>query len=418
MDLQKKEANFFKYGTPYPSIMDRLRGMFSRSVVNSAYQRVGFGYTAPSWNKLKPIEECFNKNPMVYSVVSKIARTCSLPPWGVYRVVDERAFNRYKSLANQPYVDTRELRIAKTKALVPEKSDKLDNLLTYPNENQSWADFIESLIGFKLLTGDAYAWADIIEYGANSGKPSGLYILPPQNMEIIAGKSFPTTIEGYVLRGEFNIPLEPDHVLHSKYWNPNYNSMGSSLYGFSPLQSAYTSTLGDNEAREAAIEIIQNRGVRGVLALESLQENPDLASETAGMLKERWRQTQQEDKGGIVPVAGKANYLRMGLSLEDMKILEIRDYTREDICNIYGVSSILFNNTEASTLDNFKIARKDLVSNVAIPELNRIKADLNRMMHTTWGFDDKSLIIDYDSSVYSELTEDVAETADWLSKAW
>src|SRR5699024_2445913 len=125
-------------------------------------------------------------------------------------------------------------------------------------------------------------------------------------------------------------PLEPDHVLHSKYWNPKYNSMGSSLYGFSLLQSAYTSTLEDNEAREAAIEIIHNRGIRGGLAMEALQENQDLASEAAGTLKERWRQTQKEDKGGIVPIAGKANFLRMGLPLEDLKILEMRNYTRED----------------------------------------------------------------------------------------
>lgn len=421
------QKNFLLYGNAKPSLLTRLKALpallsnqtLFQTFQQNQYARYGFGFTIDPWNKNRAIQKGYDLNALVYAIIKKIAKTASYAPWGAYRVVDDQQYKRYKSLSLMGGESLTATRVAKVKALEPVKDSRLTELLTYPNPEQTFSEFIENLIGYRLITGDAYMWANMGEIGGNAGKPLELHVLPSQFMNIVTEPGFPVGVLGYMLQDGSKRGFTADEVMHSKYWNPNYDVIGSHLYGFSPLQAAWLTVQQDNDAKQAAIEILQNRGPRGVLAMESLADQPDqVAAEQSGRLKQRWEETRREYRGGIVPIGGKAEWISVGLSINDMKILEIGDYTRETLCNVYGVSSILFNNDAASTLDNYKMAVKEFITNAVLTEANSIRDDLNRKLSTVWGYRGSGIIVDYDASVYSELNEDVGKLVAWLAQAY
>ena len=55
------------------------------------------------------------------------------------------------------------------------------------------------------------------------------------------------------------------------------------------------------------------------------------------------------------------------MTSSDLQMIEVGRFKERQICTAFGVSSIMFNDVEASTLDNMKIAEKKLYTDSAIP---------------------------------------------------
>ena len=64
---------------------------------------------------------------------------------------------------------------------------------------------------------------------------------------------------------------------------------------------------------------------------------------------------------------------------------------------------VLLNNTESSTYNNVKEAKKALYQNCVIPELLKIQDELNRWLAPMYG---DNICIEYDFSVIPELQEE------------
>ena len=419
--LKKADNNFLKYGKIYPNILDRIKGSFvKKSFIGmpSSGVRYGFSSVIPKANSSKFVSEGYDKSVNLYSVVNKLAKTCSYAPWGAYKVVDENKYKQYKSMSQMEQTQDSlfRLRMLKEESLEP-VSDKLNDLFDRPNSQQSGQEYLEGVFTFKLLTGNAYEHALLLDFGRNSGKPQEMHLLPAQYIEIQADSGYPVEVEKYILNDGTQKTFEVEEVMHSKYFNPNYSFTGQHLYGFSPLQAGWLSIMQDNDSKKAAIELLQNRGPRGILFSEIMGDNPTIAKEQAGLLKERWRQTRMEEKGGIVPMPGKGKYEQIGLSIGDLKILEISDYTLDDICNLYGVWSGLFNSGNNQKYDNVKQFRKDFIMNCVLPELNARKSVLNHKLQTDWGYKGSGIVVDYDDTVYPELQEDFGKMVESMSKA-
>src|SRR5690625_2722903 len=100
--LKKADSNFLKYGKIYPNILDRIKGTFvKKSFIGmpSSGVRYGFSSVIPKANSSKFISEGYDMSDNLYSVVNKLAKTCSYAPWGAYKVVDENKFKQYKSIS-------------------------------------------------------------------------------------------------------------------------------------------------------------------------------------------------------------------------------------------------------------------------------------------------------------------------------
>ena len=203
------------------------------------------------------VRDGYIANDIVYSIVKLITDKAKLAPFHVYKVKDEVSAKRYKSLMKQPdkITNWQDVNDLHKKAFEIYTGDqRLNDLLKYPNGEDTWADLIEQWCGFKLITGNSFIYGKLIETGNNQGKPFELFALPAQYMAIIANiEMFPPTRVGYQLYYGAMWSFDPKEILHDKYFNPEWTVTGGQLYGQSPLLAAARTLTRSNEAKTAAV---------------------------------------------------------------------------------------------------------------------------------------------------------------------
>ena len=367
------------------------------------------------------VDDGYVANDIVYSIIKLITDKAKIAPFHVYKVVDEKAAKKYKSLAAQKDINLKELETLHKKAYELYTGDqRLNELLKYPNEEDCWSDLVEQWCGFKLITGNSFIYGKLIEAGNNQGKPYELFALPSQYMAIIANINvFPPTRAGYQLYYGQMWSFDTKEILHDKYFNPQWGVTGGQLYGQSPLRAAAKNLTRSNEAKTAAVASFQNGGPAGVLFMNDERFDP-----TSGQAQAQALKTAVSQKGGAanfnsIAVSGyKVDWKQIGLSPVELNIIESEKWDLKALCNIYGVPSQLLNDSDSKTYNNQREGEKALTLRCAIPLLNALTENLNRKLHTDWGYKGTNLYVDYDLSVYGELEANKAEQTDWLNTAW
>tara|TARA_B100000085_G_C18527969_1_gene506704 strand:- start:164 stop:1699 length:1536 start_codon:yes stop_codon:yes gene_type:complete len=169
----------------------------------------------------------------------------------------------------------------------------------------------------------------------------------------------------------------------------------------------------NNEAVETGVKFLQNQTSRGIL----MSEEGDLNEVQAQQLKDKFRRQHQGSShaGDVIITPKKLSWVNFGLSTSDLSLIEQYNASIKDLCNIYNVPVQLLNNTESSTYNNMKEAKKALYQNCVIPELQKIQDELNRWLAPKYGED---ICIEYDFSVIPELQEETDKIVDQMSKAW
>ena len=367
------------------------------------------------------VDDGYVANDIVYSIIKLITDKAKLAPFHVYKVVDEKAAKKYKSLAAQKDINLKELETLHKKAYELYTGDqRLNELLKYPNEEDCWSDLVEQWCGFKLITGNSFIYGKLIEAGNNQGKPYELFALPSQYMAIIANINvFPPTRAGYQLYYGQMWSFDTKEILHDKYFNPQWGVTGGQLYGQSPLRAAAKNLTRSNEAKTAAVASFQNGGPAGVLFMNDERFDP-----TSGQAQAQALKKAVSEKGGSlnynsIAVSGyKVDWKQIGLSPVELNIIESEKWDLKALCNIYGVPSQLLNDSDSKTYNNQREGEKALTLRCAIPLLNALTENLNRKLHTDWGYKGTNLYVDYDLSVYGELEANKSEQTEWLDKAW
>ena len=367
------------------------------------------------------VDDGYVANDIVYSIIKLITDKAKIAPFHVYKVVDEKAAKKYKSLAAQKDINLKELETLHKKAYELYTGDqRLNELLKYPNEEDCWSDLVEQWCGFKLITGNSFIYGKLIEAGNNQGKPFELFALPSQYMAIIANINvFPPTRAGYQLYYGQMWSFDTKEILHDKYFNPQWGVTGGQLYGQSPLRAAAKNLTRSNEAKTAAVASFQNGGPAGVLFMNDERFDP-----TSGQAQAQALKTAVSQKGGAanfnsIAVSGyKVDWKQIGLSPVELNIIESEKWDLKALCNIYGVPSQLLNDSDSKTYNNQREGEKALTLRCAIPLLNALTENLNRKLHTDWGYKGTNLYVDYDISIYGELEANKSEQTEWLDKAW
>ena len=367
------------------------------------------------------VDDGYVANDIVYSIIKLITDKAKLAPFHVYKVVDEKAAKKYKSLAAQKDINLKELETLHKKAYELYTGDqRLNELLKYPNEEDCWSDLVEQWCGFKLITGNSFIYGKLIEAGNNQGKPYELFALPSQYMAIIANINvFPPTRAGYQLYYGQMWSFDTKEILHDKYFNPQWGVTGGQLYGQSPLRAAAKNLTRSNEAKTAAVASFQNGGPAGVLFMNDERFDP-----TSGQAQAQALKKAVSEKGGSlnynsIAVSGyKVDWKQIGLSPVELNIIESEKWDLKALCNIYGVPSQLLNDSDSKTYNNQREGEKALTLRCAIPLLNALTENLNRKLHSDWGYKGTNLYVDYDLSVYGELEANKSEQTEWLDKAW
>ncbi len=127
---------------------------------------------------------------------------------------------------------------------------ELKRLMSYPNQNETWRDFLYKTVFHYRLTGMAFWYK--AEANLSGDRPSNLYTLNPRRVEIIPDPE--TGIKGYLFQVDGRkIPFDREEVILFRRPHPNNDVLG----------------LGDIEAAEPLLNEFINRGT----VLEKFYEN-------------------------------------------------------------------------------------------------------------------------------------------------
>lgn len=377
-------------------------------------------YGVPRFMPSKPskesfIEEGYQKNATVYSIVDLISKSASNVKIRVYKKKDIGALKEYKSLIDGSFNDTASLKAhnARKRALIPADDSELAMLLEKPNPNQGTAEFIMDLVAYESLTGDGYVWGISPETGRYANVVREMYVLPSHIMKIEGG-SPSDPIKGYTLDWfSTSKPIPTNEIAHIKNFNPDYSAPGTHLYGQSPLQAAYRNLQSNNDAITTGNKYLTNQGARGILTSDDIS----LTQEQAAELRDRYKAqyTGAANAGDIMITNHKFNWLEMGLPAADLALIEQYNLSIKDLASVYKVPSILLNDTQASTFNNYREAKKYLYLQAVFPKLIAIRDELNRWLAPQYG---KEYYIDFDFLSVPELQEDMEKVVRQLSLSW
>jgi len=402
-------------------ILDRFKGAIRKSSQNTneafnklVYRYIGNNLISSSENDDTYINKGYRFNSTVYSIVNLISKTAANIPFQIYEVKNENELKRYKSITSGSVTTTGLINanIIQKKALVNVEDTDLHELLNRPNPAQSFNSWLQEVIAFGALTGNRYIYGIAPDTGQNSGKYKELYVLPSQVVEIHSG-GLMKPVKEYTLEynGTYRIPAE--FICHIKNFNPYYDGSGSHLYGMSPLKAGLRSMDANNEALTTGVKYLQNQTARGML----ISDEGDITESQAKQLKDKFRSTYQgsQNAGDLIITPKKLSWVNFGLNASDLSLIEQYNASIKDLCNVYNVPVQLLNNTDSTTYNNMKEAKKALYQNAVIPELIRIREELNRWLTPQYG--DK-LYIDFDFNSIPELQEETEKVVDQMSKSW
>ena len=401
------------------SFFDRFNFSKKNQNTNEQYNRAIYNWLGNSvlWNTENDdsyITQGYQKNATIYSLINLITKAATTIPFQVYEKTNENDYKRYKALTSgmMDAASIQKASLLQKNALVELQDTELHKILERPNPAQSYNAWLTELIAFGKLTGNRYIYGIGPDTGANVGKFTELYVMPSQVMEIISN-GIMEPVSKYKLEYNGTKYIDASEICHIKDFNPYYDGTGSHMYGQSPLRAGLRSLTTNNEAVQTGVKYLQNQTARGLLT----SEMGDINEVQAQQLKDKFRRQHQgsDNAGDIIITPNKMSWVNFGLNATDVSLIAQYNASIKDLCNIYNVPVQLLNNTESSSYNNMKEAKKALYQNAVIPELIKIKDELNRWLAPKYG--DK-LCIEFDFSVIPEMQEETEKIVNQLSKAW
>jgi HK97 family phage portal protein len=374
--------------------------------VQKAYKAMLKGADQIENNPLRPglkdyIEKGYNLNPHVYACINYITKAIQKIPFDVYEVVDEKSYKRSLSLKSYSVEKSDHF---STKALQLTTNEQLRQILKTPNENETWESFIEQSIGYKLLTGNNYIYGLTPKGFKNITK---LYNIPSQLVTIKLGDVMqPVKKYNIGFGNNINWYLDPETVLHRKYWNPSFSEETMNVYGLSPMASLKNVVLRTNEAKAASHAMFENGIPAGVLSNESgISMTPEDLKIMEAQFRNKFGKGKNANK--LIFSSQKLGWQSLGMSSVDMQIIEAEKADLRDVCRVFGVPSVLINDNEQSTYSNVLEAEKRFWSNTALPIMDSLVTDLNRFLLNSYSLSDgKKYVIDYDVKAIPALQDD------------
>ena len=298
----------------------------------------------------------------------------------------------YKSVGGIPLILCRRTRDGEIEKIA---THEILDLLASPNPMQGRRSFIETVIGYLLISGNSFI--EIAE--STSGRNKELYAIVPNLMIVKPGHG--GVPSGYMLTvGDtklFNVdPISGDSkIIHLKEFDPldMYN-------GLSPLASGGRAVDTYNAQSKWNLGLLQNGGrPSGILIYEQ-----DISKGKSGWLRPDQREQLQEkldsisgpnNAGKILMLEGGLTYHEMGMNVKEMDYTKGRTLTAAEVANIYGIPHQLLNIQGSQTFRNYEQARVAFYVDTVLPTLDFLLDYLNRRLVSRFS-DDLFLAYDED----------------------
>lgn len=271
---------------------------------------------------------------------------------------------------------------------VNENGDEIENsqvldLLENPNSEQGQIEFLEYVNEYLNLTGNVF-----IRYIQGIGAGQELQALETDGVDIICNSRGDILYYEYTTPSGSLIRLEVEEVLHIKTSNVVNSKSDDIKYGLSPLQAAWVIIKSSSEKFNAEASIFKNRGIIGILTNRS--DVPMLPKDRERLQKEFDREVGGSDRYNKIKISSTdLSYIQTGMSPTDLKLLEGIVSSLRQLCAIFGMPSVLFNDNDNSTYNNVHEAKVTAYNDVYIPLADKINEDLTKFINEKLGTTDK-----------------------------
>lgn len=342
------------------------------------------------------IDKGYKELPNVYGLIEAILSKSTIVPFEIFRVKSRSKELKYKAMMESGnYV-----KAIKYKAEAYERVENsgIEELLINPNEYQTGTDLNYDLDGYKLLTGNAYA------YFIKIGSTMELHSIPSPCVDIkVSGSPFSPKFAYQV--NYLENTLKGEEVLHFKKWNPitSGQSPTKQFKGLSPLQSCRL-LLGRYKNADLTQGFqFENMGPGGMIT-GSTSTADGLTEEQATAIQDKFKQQHQgvHKAGDILVTPSALTWTAFGLSAVDLNIIASKKEMIDELCNVYQYPSDLMGGEKK--YNNFEQARKAAITDAVIPVVEARKAVLNKFIKNVLKED---VVIEYDYTIFPELQDDI-----------
>ena len=414
MNLLQK-ARFTVANLLMPNLKQLIRNQF-----NEAFLWGTGGFTQYDNNAGTYINQGYNINSIVYSIIKQQATKTSSIPYSIKRIEDKKSFNKLlqiKSATKGDYTTQQQVR----KILLEHKAfadDFIPFPMVRPNISQTWTEFIALYKTFLKLTGNVYMFILAPLEGPNTGKPLQVYILPSHLIQIVVKQGtdmlgIESPVKGYMLiQGKSYISFDARNVIHIKYSNPNYDQNGSHLYGQSPLRAALRNMQSSNIALNMNIKTLKSGGAFGLIHGKKTALKPAQAAEIKERLLEM--DASPENLSKIAGVSAEVGFTRLSLTSDELKPFDYLGFDRQQIADVLEWSIDDGNRGDfGGTINEIKKTR--ITDNIS-PDLDLFANAINtEFLPRFKGYEET--VIEFDYTELPEMQGDVKDLVTWLKDA-
>jgi HK97 family phage portal protein len=294
--------------------------------------------------------EGFMGNAIVYRCVRMIAETAASVPLLLYRGEEEI------------------------------ESHALPDLIGRPNSAQVGPEFLETLFGHLLVSGNSY-----IEAVAIDDEIRELHVLRPDRMKVVPGadgwpEAYEYTVAGRSVRLAGDCVPGVRSILHMKLFHAAHDH-----YGMSPLEAAATAIDLHNTASRWNKALLDN-SARPSGALVYTSRDGSLTTEQYERLKAELEQGFQGavNAGRPLLLEGGLDWKSMSLSPKDMDFLEAKNAAAREIALALGVPPMLLGIPGDNTYANMAEATRGFWRQTIIPLVGRTSKALSRWLAPAW----------------------------------
>lgn len=299
-------------------------------------------------------KEAYGKNVVAYQAINRIADAIASVKMGVYRGETE--------LVDHPLIV----------------------LLERPNPLQSYSDYVRAKISFLMIAGNGYEERFMV-----GREVKELYQLRPDRMKIVpSSNGIPSAYEYTLGQNKVRWEMDPRtltcDVRHLKLFNPI-----NDWYGMSPIEAGSYAIDQNNEAMTWMQALLQN-SARPSGAL-TVKDSGTLSDENFNRLKAQIEEqySGSSNAGRPMLLEGGLDWQQMGLSPDDMSIIETKFSSARDVALAFGVPPQLLGIPGDNTYSNYAEARLAFWEDTALPLLQMIVNDWNSWLGSIYGVEIK-----------------------------
>lgn len=266
-------------------------------------------------------------------------------------------------------------------------------VLNRPNPHTSKFDLFFASQAYLELTGELYWY---IPKGEFTKQIREIYILRPDKMKFALDND--EKVVGYVyMRGDgTQIPFELDEVETYFQFNPL-----SETIGYSTVQAGSLYIDGENDTSEFQNAFIRNQATpSGIISIKN-----KMTKELFDKLKRQWKMEHAGARNAGKTVflnGGDVEFTKMGLSISDINLKELKEVTEKKVLQMFRVPSALLGETDSNGLGRANIDTIEYIfsKRTIEPKLVRLDDFIERIIRNHYK---ENVIVNHESLIPEDL---------------